>query len=427
MKNAPKKFSIVFFVCCFIANSVISQNINIQFSASGASSTFDSIIVENVTQNVSVKLLSGDVLQLQMGTIDISQHDLNVESAYIYFDQITQVPKLVLLKQDETICQITIYDILGRQLSQYSNQLSQGTHTFSMTGFKTGFYIVNIKTEDGSKSIKFSVNGTHQQSNPAIIYENYDQTISDGNNQDKNETYKSVVPMAYNANERLVIKAYSGIYLTYFTFVPDQPETITIDFNVCSDASENHYATVKIGTQTWMAENLKSAKYCNGIDIVNEPNMNNWSLLTGGAWCHLNNDITMEDKYGKLYNFYAASDSRNPCPCGWHVPTKLEWETLINYLGGTEVAGGKVKQSGDQYWQSPNVADNQSYFTALPGRARTNLGYFGTDNGEDAFFYTKTGSGSNYAWVVGLGYSSAGIFPSETSKKIGGSIRCIKD
>jgi len=426
MKNATKMFSIVFFVCCLISSSAISQNINIQFSATGAGSTIDSIIVENLTQNLSVRLLSGDILQLQMGTINIQQHDLKEESTYIYFDEITQVPKLVLLKQDATICHITVYDILGRQLTQFSNLLTMGIHTFSMTGLKTGFYVVNIKNENGSKSIKFSVNGSIQASNPTIIYENSVQTTKDDNYQDKNDTYKNVVPMAYNADERLFIKAYSGIYITYYTFVPEEPETITIELNVCTDASENHYATVKIETQTWMAENLKSDSYCNGDVILNEQNMNSWSLLTGGAWCHLNNDITMEDKYGKLYNFYAASDYRNPCPCGWHVPEKTELESLISFLGGAEIAGGKLKQTGTQYWQSPNVANNESGFSALPGRSRSNLGYFGSDTGEDAYFLTKTTSGS-YCWAFGIGSGDTGVFAIETSKKFGGSIRCIQD
>lgn len=92
----------------------------------------------------------------------------------------------------------------------------------------------------------------------------------------------------------------------------------------------------------------------------------------------------METIYGRLYNWYTVEDSRNICPEGWHVPTDSEWALLEDYLGGSEIAGGKLKEGGTSHWVNPNAgATNESGFTALPGAARyrdgfvTDIGYFG--------------------------------------------------
>lgn len=428
MKKTMKLLILIFLngVIYLLTNNIYAQSYTLQFSATGASSNIDSVIVENLIQNQSVKLNSGDVLQLQLGPDNIIQNDLNEIEAHIYFDDINQTTKFKFSISDASVCHITIYDITGRLLTLFKNTLQMGTHVFSIDGLKAGFYIVNIKTDQGRKSLKFCSKPSINFSLPALTYDNFDPSVINKKIIVKNDPFKSIVTMAYNAGDLLLIKTYSGIYKTVSTLIPSQSQTVSILFSECTDASQNHYASVIIGTQIWMAENLKSNQYCNGSDILNEQNMNNWSLLLTGAWVYLNNDIAMDDKYGKLYNFYAASDIRNPCPCGWHVPEKSEWETLIAFLGGEEVAGGKLKQTGTQFWQSPNMANNETGFTALPGRSRSNLGYFGTDSGDDAFFLTKTINGS-YCWVFGIGNGGTGIFANETSKKFGASIRCIKD
>jgi uncharacterized protein (TIGR02145 family) len=136
------------------------------------------------------------------------------------------------------------------------------------------------------------------------------------------------------------------------------------------DIDGNVYPTVKIGGQEWMAKNLKSTHYCNGDAIPNVSNDNSWDALTTGAFCWYNNDeVTYKPLYGALYNGYAATDSRNICPAGWHVPTAAEFTTLANYLGGENVAGAKMKS--DLGWTLPNnSATNISSFSALPGGRR---------------------------------------------------------
>jgi uncharacterized protein (TIGR02145 family) len=126
--------------------------------------------------------------------------------------------------------------------------------------------------------------------------------------------------------------------------------------------------------QEWISENLRTTIYSNGDPIPNVPDTIQWGGLTTGAWIYYNNNNQFENPYGKLYNWYAVSDSRNVCPIGWHVPSDSEWIELMNFLDPNtitspnsiyNVVGGKMKSTDSQYWLSPNTgANNKSGFTA---------------------------------------------------------------
>ena len=136
-----------------------------------------------------------------------------------------------------------------------------------------------------------------------------------------------------------------------------------------TDIDGNQYSTVIIGTQEWMAENLRVTKYSNGDPIPNVTDAYEWAGIFSGAWCHNDNNSQYENTYGKLYNWYVVSDSRNACPVGWHVPTDEEWTILTDYLGGEAVAGGKMKSSSG--WNSNGNGTNESGFSGLPGGRRS--------------------------------------------------------
>lgn len=128
-----------------------------------------------------------------------------------------------------------------------------------------------------------------------------------------------------------------------------------------TDADSNTYNTVTIGSQCWMAENLKTKTYLNGDPILSNLSGSEWTNTTSGAY-QISSDI-----YGNLYNAYAVADERHICPAGWHVPSASEWDELLIYLGGEENAGGSMKETGTSHWLDPNVgATNESGFTALP-------------------------------------------------------------
>jgi uncharacterized protein (TIGR02145 family) len=189
------------------------------------------------------------------------------------------------------------------------------------------------------------------------------------------------------------------------------------------------YASIVLGNgQEWMAENLRTTTYANGDSIPNVTINSKWESLTTGAWSHNNNDSQYENPYGKLYNWYTISDSRNVCPTGWHVPTNLEWTALIDYLGDQSVAGGKMKSKGSQYWLTLNTATNESGFSGLPGGSlivpavatMLNMGYAGC-------WWSSTESNAFSAWYYSLFSDQVNVEKSDYSKRCGFSVRCLMD
>jgi len=195
-----------------------------------------------------------------------------------------------------------------------------------------------------------------------------------------------------------------------------------------TDIDGNLYQTVKIGTQVWMAENLKVSRYRNGEEIPNLIKNSEWKIShSNGAYCDYNNDSTMAAAYGHLYNWHAIEDNRQIAPEGWHVPTDAEWQKLEVSIGGSEIAGGKLKERGTTYWRSPNEgATNESSFSALPGGYRnSNGGYYSL--GGYAFFWSSTEHSNTYSWSRRLVYFDSSMVREAEGKLHGLSVRCVKD
>ena len=201
-----------------------------------------------------------------------------------------------------------------------------------------------------------------------------------------------------------------------------------LTYGTVNDIDGNTYKTITIGTQTWMAENLKTTKYRNGEPINNVKDNTAWAALTSGAYCwYYNDSIVKKSLYGALYNWYAISDSRNIAPIGWHVPTDAEVATLVTFLGGENVAGGKLKEQGLEHWVSPNSGStNSSGYSALPGGYRTNNGTFDYDT-ESGNWWSTLEFSATEAKKHDLDWNNDDVYFNNTSKKYGCSVRCIKD
>lgn len=200
------------------------------------------------------------------------------------------------------------------------------------------------------------------------------------------------------------------------------PETGTLQ-----DVEGNVYKTVKIGSQWWMAENLKTGRFNDNTSIPYVTDIAAWANLTTPAFCFYNNDsASFKSVYGALYNWYAVHTGKL-APAGWHVPTEADWTTLINYLGGFATAGGKMKETGTGRWESPNTgADNSSGFTGLPGGIRLTFGY--RNLGLVAFWWSSDDSTQCCTSDHSLYYDYSFIAPNDYSPKVYGmSVRCIRD
>lgn len=207
------------------------------------------------------------------------------------------------------------------------------------------------------------------------------------------------------------------------------PKSITIeDSGPVTDYDGNAYPTVKIGNQIWMAENLKVIHYRDGTPVPDVPDNDAWSKLKTGALCWMENDpIKYKDVYGALYNYYAVADRRKLSPVGWHIPTIDEWLILENYLGGKEVAGGKVKDIASKRWKAIHPgAENSSGFSAVPAGGRGQFGSPG-EAGSYATWWASTSNNTNFAWHWGLHPDRPNIRSNPGHKASGFSVRCVKD
>jgi len=199
-----------------------------------------------------------------------------------------------------------------------------------------------------------------------------------------------------------------------------------------TDKDGNVYTSIAIGTQVWMVENLKTTKYNDGTDIPEVTEGGQWRTLTTGAYCWYDNDAsTYKTPYGALYNWWVVNTGKL-CPSGWHVPTDVDMNTLITFLGGIDMAGNKLKEKGIAHWNTFNTAaTNESGFTALPGGTRDGAGGGFVSLGNIAWYWYNNKSVADPAYYFimvsdqgKVTYSSA---YSDGHKKQGCYIRCIKN
>jgi uncharacterized protein (TIGR02145 family) len=208
-----------------------------------------------------------------------------------------------------------------------------------------------------------------------------------------------------------------------------------------TDIDGNVYKTVQIGSQTWMAENLRTTRYPDADVIRNVTVDGTWGALTKAdkAYCYYKDNPGLTCSFGALYTWSAAMDGagsstaspsgvQGVCPTGWHLPSQAEWTTLINVLEGSSIAGGKMKETGTSHWSGTNVgATNDFGFTGLPAGLRYSFGAFFGNSLYEGYWSTDESSADN-AWVIGLSTFSGEIIKNSTfGKKSGISVRCIRN
>jgi len=199
------------------------------------------------------------------------------------------------------------------------------------------------------------------------------------------------------------------------------------------DIDGNVYKTVTIGTQTWMAENLKTTKLNDGTAIpLATVEGNEWAEHTVGGlttpefgWLY-DSAMIYKDKYGAFYNGYAVTIG-NLCPSGWHVPSDEEWSVLITYLGGEAVAGGKLREPGTKHWNSPNNgATNETDFSARGGGGITDNGS-NWSVGSNTTLWSSTNNDEGTLWGRLIYGNIPNIFRTFTNMHTGNSVRCVSD
>jgi uncharacterized protein (TIGR02145 family) len=199
-----------------------------------------------------------------------------------------------------------------------------------------------------------------------------------------------------------------------------------------NDIDGNVYKTVKIGTQVWMAENLRVTHYRNGDSIPEKRTDKEWkyAVWSGNepkpAWCYYNNDPANDIIYGKLYNWFVVNDPRGLAPEGWHLPSDEEWTSLTGNLGG----GAGVLMKSTSGWQEnkgkKGNGTNTCGFTALPGGYRYIYGSY-SSLGDVGLWWSSTECSATYAYSRHMGYNYSAVKRPIHNKQYGFSVRCLRD
>lgn len=392
----------------------------ISFTASGAATTISNVEVQNLTQSTSVVVPAGASVTLT-GTTGAPYLKANSLNLKIYPNPITEKSIVSFYSEFGGKTDIAVYGMDGRTIIRTTKNLSAGTNQFRLS-LPQGIFTLHIN-ENGILHLGTVISQTMNKAE--LEFSGTEPAAG----KPMQKVKASTTALGYNQGDQLLFKGYSGDLCTVVTLKPTGNTVVNFNFVECRDADGYNYPVVQIGDQVWMAENLKTTRYRNGDPITEQ-------------WAY-KNDANNAAKYGRLYTWYAATDSRNIAPAGWHVPTDAEWTILENYLiangynyDGT-TTGDKIAKAlaATTDWNTDNgsgtigndlTKNNSSGFTALPGGTRYSNGTF-VSIGNYGYWWSSTELNTTDAWYRYLYYYYVNLTSYYYTKSYGFSVRCLRD
>ncbi len=448
---------LLFLIAIFCALEAPAQNYLISFTGTGAATTVSTVKVENLTEGTSLTINGSDILRLTGPTGVNSIENEQSPGIKIYPNPMTGNSILQIYPPEAGSVVITVFDMTGKSVAQIQSYLENYRQEFRLSGINTGFYLISVKGNSYQYSWKLLCNA---KSTGTISIEKIsnNQAVAEKISKMDYKGAQATVDMAYITGDRIKFTGISGIYTTVMTDIPLSDKTITFNFVSCTDFDNYNYAVVQIGTQTWMAENLKTTHYADGTAIPLVTGEINWSALTvlSKAYCWNNDDIVNKDTYGALYTWAAAmngtaSSTHTPsgiqgaCPIGWNLPSDGDWYMLENYLvlngynyDGTTVAPNRLGKAlttatGWYFYSTYGSVGNTDYpakrnasgFSALPGGKRFSSGSF-LPLEKYAYWWTATEYDATNAFNRFLNFTYVHLANDNYSKASGYSVRCVK-
>ncbi len=302
---------------------------------------------------------------------------------------------------------------------------------FEKIAWANGSFFVKVEIDTNGGDNFIEVGTSELLSVPYALHANSAEmvtgTIKINNSAICNTTTEGT--LRYNYDDKTMQYCNGKQWVTFSTEGTTPASTINQGTSV-TDADGNIYQTVSIGTQTWMAENLKTTKLNDGTDILNITDNNEWLSAESIAYCwYNNNEATYKNQYGAIYNGYTVKTGKL-CPTGWHVATKEDWEILVSYSGGENIAGKKLKSTSGWY-DNHNGTDSYG-FNGMPGvvRPTSNLtGEFAGNDGKGIIWWTSTNAsiGPQFNWVVSLSHNYDKVAYTYFTTGVGLPVRCVKD
>jgi len=416
-------FSLLFTLLPALFVGLLAQNYQITFTGSGMSTAVGTIQAWNLTADTSVTLNGTDTLLL-LKPMSIEKTISDQINFSVYPNPSNGHGTINLFQTNQGMVSLDVIDLSGKTVVNDRRYLSQGGHTYLLGGLKEGLYFIRMHGNGNTQSAKWIISGTEGGA-PFLNYNGTD--VAHPGFSLKLTEITATKSLPFEDGDQLLFQGKSGNYTTIVTLIPTSSQSVDFGFVSCTDLDNNHYPVVNIGTQTWMAANLKTTKYADGTPIPEVTDANSWSNVTTPAYCWYNNDPATGTNYGALYKWYTIGEG-DLCPTGWSVPNVADWTALITYLGGDTIAGGKLKETGTVHWDTLMTGtSNASGFTAIPAGLRSISGGAFQGRGNTTYFWTSEDYSANFAHMRYLKHDSNSLISAGNNKGNGFSVRCIKD
>jgi uncharacterized protein (TIGR02145 family) len=402
----------------------------------------DSIYIQNLSQPGDTTLYAPNTVLLLdyiLGIIDFEESEkstFSVSPGYPNPSADGTTKFKVRIPEKEFII-LRIVDLFGREVASYENTLEMGTHSFTFLAGREKYYLLTVAYRNENRSIKILNSGNGGQLQGKLVYSGNSETLM------PLKSHSTTNGFGYDPGDHLrfigyanTIEGVSGSDVIEATPIESEEFLFDIVQGIpCAGTplvfyEGQYYKTVQIGAQCWMKENLNVGTMINGGQEMTDNGIIE-------KYCYDNLESNC-DLYGGLYqwdemmSYTTTAGAQGICPDGWHLPSDAEWTVLTDYLGGENVAGGKMKSkrtAPDPHprWNSPNTgATNSSGFSGLPGGYRINDGRF-YYLGNYGVWWSSTEYSSAGAWNRYLNYNYADAYRNGNSKELGFSVRCVRD
>jgi uncharacterized protein (TIGR02145 family) len=428
----------------FLVLNLHAQDIEITFTGSGAATTVEDVKVVYLSKGDSIDISGTDVLKLVVSSTGIHSSMSDDNGLKVYPNPMKEESRIQFQTGARGPVSVELFDITGKLVVSSRQELESGAQTFSLSGVPSGLYTLRASAP-GQTFTSRIIAARKNTGIPSLRHESSEYV---SRNPGSLKTGQAERVLNYTSGDWILLKGKSGNYQRVVMIAPTQSQVVNFSFVACTDGDGNHYPVITIGTQTWMAENLNTAKFNDGTDIMNIVPDALWTVAQIPGWAWVNNDEQNYGMHGRLYNWFVIGGEKNPCPTGWHAPSLEEYNvfklyTHDNYGWPGRVMDASIGWAGkalahitlwDEWLtRTPAIgngllANNATGFSIIPTGGRRADGTFSNPK-QWAYFWLATESEADATkahdfllrWDFGRNENYTEV------KQRGMAVRCLKD